>query len=278
MFLLATGGMNLRTRTAEEAWRKYDRMEARLSAPLSARMLELAGISAGMRVLDLATGRGEPAIVAAHRVGPEGSVLGVDVSDAILAMARERAAEEGVANLELRTLDAGALVDLPAETFDATLIRWGLMFFADPVAALKSVRRALLPGGKLVVAVWAEPERVPYFTLPRRVLEKYHPVPPIDFAAPGTFHYADNELLRRDLERAGFRIGQVEELEVPVVEARHIDELVDWECTFGMARLLLDLPESVQRAWAEDFAAEAESFRDGDVLRLGGVTRLVVAS
>ena len=70
-------------------------MEARLTAPLSERMLALAKLGPGMRVLDLATGRGEPAISAAHRVGPTGAVFGVDLSAAMLEIARERAAREG---------------------------------------------------------------------------------------------------------------------------------------------------------------------------------------
>jgi len=77
--------------SAEEVWQAYDAMEARLTAPLSERMLELARVGPGMRVLDLATGRGEPAIPAAHRVGPSGSVLGIDISASMLAMARLRA-------------------------------------------------------------------------------------------------------------------------------------------------------------------------------------------
>src|SRR5450432_3475412 len=85
----------------EELWRKYDAVETRLTAPVSERMLDLAAIEPGMRVLDLATGRGEPAIRAAHRVGQGGSVLGVELSEALLRMARERAAREGLSNLDL---------------------------------------------------------------------------------------------------------------------------------------------------------------------------------
>jgi SAM-dependent methyltransferase len=252
---------------AEEVWRTYDRMEARLSAPLSERMLDLAGVGPGMRVLDLATGRGEPAIPAAHRVGPSGSVVGVDVSASMLAMARERAAHEGLTNLELRAMDAASLAGIPAASFDAILVRWGLMYMDAPVDALAGARRAMVPGGVLVAAVWAEPERVPYFTLPRRVLAAYRPLPPID-----------PERLHRDLRRAGLRVAHVEELEVPVMEAETAVELVAWARAFGLTRLLNDLPEHAQRSWEEDLAREAEALRTDGVIRLGGVTRIVVAS
>ena len=83
--------------THEQIWRTYADTEQRLSAALSERMLDLTGLRSGMRVLDLATGRGEPAIRAAHRVGPTGTVLGVDISEGVLQMAHERAAREGLA-------------------------------------------------------------------------------------------------------------------------------------------------------------------------------------
>src|SRR5262245_52453311 len=122
--------------SAEEVWQTYDRMEARLTAPLSERMLDLAHLGPGMRVLDLASGRGEPCITAAHRVGPGGSVLGIDISTSMLAFARQRADEEGVTNLELREMDATSLEGIPSAHFHAVLARWGLMYMDAPVAAL----------------------------------------------------------------------------------------------------------------------------------------------
>lgn len=264
--------------SAEEVWRTYDAMEARLTAPLTERMIDLAGIRPGMHLLDLGTGRGEPAISAARRVGPSGFVLGVDVSASMLDMARQRAAREGVTNLELRVMNAEALGGIPTAYFDATLARWSLMYMGSPVAALGGARRAMVPSGVLVAAVWAEPERVPYFSLPRRVLERHRPLPPIDFAAPGTFRFADPERMQRDFRDAGLRIEHVEEMEIPVMEAETAAELVAWVRAFGLTRLLNDLPEQAQAHWEEELAQEAESLRKDGFVRLGGVTRIVVAS
>jgi hypothetical protein len=152
------------------------------------------------------------------------------------------------------------------------------MYMDSPVDALVGARRAMVPGGVLVAAVWAEPERVPYFTLPRRVLEKYRPLPPIDLASPGTFRYAHPERLLRDLHQAGFHVEHVEEFEVPVMEAQTASELVAWVRAFGLTRLLNELPEQAQRSWEEDLAKEAEALRKDGFVRLGGVTRIVVAS
>jgi ubiquinone/menaquinone biosynthesis C-methylase UbiE len=258
----------------EEIWRRYDAMEARLTAPVSERMLDLARVGPGMRVLDLATGRGEPAIRAAHRVGSKGCVLGVDPAAGVLSMAQERATLEGVTNLELRALDAAALAGVDA-SFDVALTRWGLMYMAAPVTALAAARRALVPGGVLVAAVWVEPERVPYFSVPRRVLEKWRAVPPPDRAAPGVFYYAELEPLRRDLSAAGLHLEHSEELETTVMEVATPAELVAWVRAFGLERLLSDMSERDQRAYEDDLVAAVER-RDGR-FRLGGVTRLIVA-
>ncbi|MFI5299915.1 MAG: class I SAM-dependent methyltransferase, partial [Polyangiales bacterium] len=254
------------------------RTEARLTAPVSARMIELAGLRLGMHVLDLATGRGEPAIAAAQRVAPSGSVLGVDPSATMLEMTRARAALEGVTNLTLRVSHAESLEGVPTAHFHATLVRWGLMYMDAPVAALVAARRAMVPRGVIVAALWAEPERVPYFTLPRRALEKYRAVPPIDPEAPGTFRYAELARVRRDFAAAGFAIDDVEEREVPVMEAATDEELIAWVRAFGLTRLLNELPEPTQRAWERDLIEAAAPLRRDGFVRLGGVTRIVVAT
>jgi hypothetical protein len=152
------------------------------------------------------------------------------------------------------------------------------MYMDLPVAALTAARHAMVPHGVLVAAVWAEPERVSYFTLPRRVLEKYRPVPRIDPDSPGTFRYADPDRLYRDLSRAGFRIDRAEEMEVPVMEAETGPELIEWARAFGLTRLLNDLPNEIQLAWENDLVRAAEPLRTNGLIRLGGVTRIVVAS
>lgn len=261
-----------------EIWRKYDDMEQRLTAPVSERMLELAGLRPGMQVLDLATGRGEPAIRAARGVATSGRVLGVDTSDEMLRLARERAERENISNLNLIVTSAERLECVPASCFDVTLARWCLMYFDSPIVALEAARRAMVPAGRLVAAVWAEPERVPYFTLPRQVLSKFVPVPPIDPKLPGTFRYADLLHLHDDFAKAQFTVDHVEDLLVTVMEATTDDELISWVRAFGLTRMMKVLPESVQLAWEEELIKEAKPFRVDGRYRLNGVTRIVVAS
>ncbi len=272
-----------------EAWRRYDDDERRLSAHVSERMLDLAGLRAGSRVLDIATGRGEPALRAAARVAPDGFVVGTDISDDMLDFARARAAADAVTNLALRVTDGATLAGVPEHAFDAVLCRWGLMFFDRPRQALESARRRLRPGGTLVAAVWADPERVSWWAMPRHVLGRHVGLPAIDGTGPGTgpgpfrsgpgpFRYAASEIFRADLAGAGFSVEHEEELATPIMEAATPEGLVDWCLAFGLARLLAGQPTAVETAWRRDMSTEAERYRDADGLyRLGGVTRLVVS-
>jgi SAM-dependent methyltransferase len=261
----------------EEIWRRYDAIESRLSAPLSERMLDLLDLRAGQRVLDLASGRGEPAIRAGRRVAPGGFVLGIEQSAAMVGMANERAASEGVANLAFRVADAERVTDLEPASFDAATTRWGLMYMTDPVAALVNVRRALRANGALVAALWAEPERVPYYTLPRRLLERHRSLPPDDPESPGTFRFGDLARITRDFEAAGFALDHVEEMEIPVFEAERVADVMAWVRALGPDRWLADLREDAQRAWERDLTTELSRRRRDGLIQLGGVTRLVRA-
>jgi ubiquinone/menaquinone biosynthesis C-methylase UbiE len=133
-------------------------------------MLDLGKVNPGMKVLDVATGRGEPAIPAAHRVLPDGHVLGLDADSSVLEIARERARNEGVHNLELVVSDLASIDGIPEQYFDLAIARWGLMYFQEPVRSLQVVRRALANSGRLVAAVWTDPDSAVFFQLPRAAL------------------------------------------------------------------------------------------------------------
>jgi ubiquinone/menaquinone biosynthesis C-methylase UbiE len=242
-------------------------------------MLELAGLQPGMRVLDLATGRGEPAIRAAHRVGSAGRVVGVDPSAAMLAMAEARARREGLGNLELRAGDAADADVFGPGPYDAVLCRWGLMYMAQPDQALAAIRKVVSRDARIVVAVFVEPARVSWFTEPRRFLPPERAAPAPDFEVPGPFRFAPPGKLAHALEQAGFRVTHVEEQDVPVTESRDASDVVAWCRDFGLAKLLEGLPPAADATWTSAFrqALEAQRAADG-LVRLGGVTRVVVAA
>lgn len=263
-----------------EFWRHHDAMEARLSRPLTERMLDLAGVTRGMRVLDVACGRGEPSVPAAHRVGPEGRVLGVDLVEGVLEMARERARREGLDNIAFQVADAEAL-PVGEGTFDVATLRWGLMYMREPERALASIHRALKPGGALVIASWAEPARVPWASLARRILERYREVPALPGAdEPGVFRHADPARLEAALTRTGFAVQASEEQEVPIVEAHDASDIVKWIQALGgpVMKLVSELPEPQQRAWEAELLSELEKSRAEGKVTLGGVTRLTLGT
>ena len=264
--------------TPTELWRRYDDDEQRLSAHVSERMLDLAGVRPGLRVLDIASGRGEPALRAAARVAPQGHVLGTDRSDDMLAFARERARQANIANLSLQVADAQTLDGVPEQAFDVALCRWGLMYLPQPRQALAAIAGRLVADGCFVAASWAEPARVSYWTMPRDVLARQVALPAIDEAQPGPFQHARPERLRADLEAAGFAVEHEEELFTAVMESATPAGLVAWCEAFGLGRLLDAHPAAVREAWERDMTQAAAGWRDADGLyRLGGVTRLTLA-
>ena len=185
------------------AWKKWRETFERSAQPVSDFLVELAQIRPGHRVLDVATGTGEPALTAARRVGPTGRVVATDQSSQMLAIARERATALGLQNVEFRQMDAEAL-DLPENTFDAVLCRWALMFFPDLAGCLGRLRLLLIPGGCFATAVWDVPEKVPMISLTTRVVTQMLGEPPVPPGTPNPFNLADTARLERMLAQAGF--------------------------------------------------------------------------
>jgi ubiquinone/menaquinone biosynthesis C-methylase UbiE len=129
-------------------------------------LVELAEIKQGDRVIDIATGIGEPAITAAKKVGVEGYVLATDISPQMLAIAKERTVSLGLQNIvEFKEVDAEKILDLqqqqPLSPFAAVLCRWGLMFFPNLASTLTNIYKLLSSGGRIAAAVWSEPAKVP---------------------------------------------------------------------------------------------------------------------
>lgn len=261
-----------------ELWRRHDAMERALSAPLSARMLALAALQSGMRVLDVASGRGEPALPAARAVGPGGFVLATDLDADVLALARERAEGEGLSQVQFRAIPAERLAALDEAPFDAAFVRWGLMYMADPVAALSAVAACTQAHAPLVLALWADAEQVDYFSLPRAVLARHVELDRIDPDVPGPFRYGRIFAIEAVLHAAGWRLDMIEDMRVEVAGYAEIDQLIDWTLDFGMRRLLVDCSAEVRAAWHADMRAELSRLPVVNGCRhLGGVTRLVRA-
>jgi len=190
---------------AGESWaRLQDRLDRQLQ-PLGRRVMAALGLASAERVIDIGCGCGQTSLELAQAVGPRGSVLGIDVSAPMLAVARGRAPPPGSA--PVRFIEADAQVfDFQQAVADAVFSRFGVMFFADPIAAFANIRAALRPGGRLAFVCWRDVALNPFMTLPFAAAAPFLPEPPApaDPLAPGPFAFADGERLRAILAGAGF--------------------------------------------------------------------------
>jgi SAM-dependent methyltransferase len=240
-----------------------DYVDAR-TAHLTARMLELARIRPGDRVLELACGPGGSGLAAAEQAG---EVVLSDVAPSMVAAAMRRAAARGLTNVVPRELELER-IDEPGESYDVVLCREGLMFAADPARAGHEIRRVLRPGGRAVVAVWGARERNPWLGLVFRTVVSELGASPVPPGMPGPFALADPADLSKALP---FDDLAVESLAVPL-HASGFDEW--WERTTALsgplARQLAALPEQTVRRIRDRLHESVRTFESDAGLTLPG--------
>lgn len=196
----------------------------------------------GERVLDLGCGFGETTLQLASLVGDGGSALGIDVAEPFVLAAREEAAAEGIANVEFITADVQTL-ELPRE-FDYAYARMGLMFFANPVAALRNVANALKPGGRLCAVVWRRKLDNEWVHRAEQVVDEYldHPEETDEpTCGPGPFSMANADTVTEQLKIAGFEEISLRRSDLPLKIGKDLDEAVEFNMALGPAGEVLRL-------------------------------------
>jgi ubiquinone/menaquinone biosynthesis C-methylase UbiE len=183
-------------------WEKHREMIRQMFAPVTRALVEEGLIGRGHAVLDIATGPGEPALDVAALVGPQGRVAGIDLVPEMVAAARRASDRLAFRNTQF---DVALADHLPfaADTFDAVISRFGVMFFPSPVDAVREILRVLKPGKKLALAVWHLAEKNPFFYTTSRIIEGYIDSPPLAPDAPDAFRFASPGKLRNILAEAG---------------------------------------------------------------------------
>jgi SAM-dependent methyltransferase len=194
---------------AGEMGRKWlthiDRFEGMI-APIGDALLARAAIVPGERVIDLGCGGGLTSLAAARAIGPEGAVLGLDISPDLIDEARRRA--EGHPNVTFLCADAATVaLDTP---YDRLISRFGSMFFADPYAAFTNLHALIKPGGRIDLAIWAAPRDNPWMMELMGVARSHIDIPSPDPRAPGPFAFADLDYVRDILAHAGFSAPDIE--------------------------------------------------------------------
>jgi SAM-dependent methyltransferase len=196
----------------------------------------------GDRALDLGCGFGDTTRRLAELVGPEGEAVGVDAAARFIDVARREAEEAGFANasflvadVEARELDSG---------FDYAFSRFGTMFFANPVAALRNVRRALAPGGRLCMVVWRRKLDNEWLHRAERVVEQFLTRPEVTdepTCGPGPFSMASADTTTDVLVRAGFEDISLHRCDIEIAIGADLDHAVDFVMALGPAGELIRL-------------------------------------
>ena len=197
-------GPNFASAEYAEQWRRGKRLRGEASEAVTEMMLELANIRGGDRVLELAAGMGDLAVMTARHVGPDGYVLATDISANMLKLAAEAVREAGLTNAETRVLDAENL-DIAPNSFNVALCRSALMLFPNSAKALAGVYRALRPAGRFAVTVWSTAEKNPFHGLPLAIVSRLSKVPLPAPGQPGLFALSGQGVLEEHYKKAGFR-------------------------------------------------------------------------
>jgi SAM-dependent methyltransferase len=275
--------MTLPNQTQREAWNgesghrwvaDADRRDAVL-APVADALLAAARLRSGEAVLDVGCGCGATTIAAADAAAP-GEVLGIDLSEPMLALARERAGDRNVrflyADAQTQRLDPGR--------FDVAISRFGTMFFDDPVAAFANIATAMRAGGRLSLATWQPLAANDWLMVPGAALLRFGQIPEaVTGSGPGMFAQADPAIVDRVLTDAGWTEVQVQPTDVTLRLGRDASEATDYLAGTGIARAVLETiaPEHRKEAIAAvtDALAPHEST---DGVMLGASINLITAS
>ncbi len=250
--------------SAAEAWDRWMPTLQSWLGPPTELMLDLARIGPGDRILDVAAGAGEPAMTAARRVGPTGSVLATDISPNILDYARRAAAAQGLANMETRVMD-GEHLALPDAAFDAVLSRVGLIYFPDQQRALSEIRRVLVPGGRIAAMVYATPEHNPFFSIPISIIRRRAQLPPPAPGQPGPFSLGAAGALEAAYRRTGFSEITIRTVAAPLRMASVAEYLRFARESFGaLHQMLAGLTEAEREAAWDEIARELRQFEGPD--------------
>jgi ubiquinone/menaquinone biosynthesis C-methylase UbiE len=243
-------------------------MDARL-APVTDELLARASACSGEKVLDIGCGSGATTVPLAEAVGPNGLVTGIDISETMLAAARERC--RGLAQVSLENTDA-QMHPFPEGSYDLLASRFGVMFFGDPYAAFENLLRALRPQGRLHFVCWAPVGQNPWFTVPLEVAKRHlgapEPKPP---RAPGPLAFSEAEYVQDILARAGFANIRIDPFRTAMESSETLEQQAKLFLKLGpAARLIAEREPDAEtlQTLTSDLITELAGYKTGDQVSL----------
>lgn len=237
-------------------WQKHSDNIRVMFEPITRAMIEQAGIVQGQSALDVAGGAGEPSLTIAEVVGPSGSITYTDAVAEMIAVAEPEARRRGLTNIKFHQCPADSL-PFESNSFDVVVCRLGVMFFPDPLAALREMLRVTRPGGYLSLAAWSGSPFNPFFRIITDVIARYIDTPAQDPNAPGAFRFAESGALAGVLDQAGAIHVSERQLQF------HIQAPVSLEEFWPMRAEMSDtLREKVARLSAEQLLRVAQEVQE----------------
>jgi SAM-dependent methyltransferase len=247
------------------------------NAPVRAWLLRELAPQPGDTVLELSAGAGDTGFEIARLLGDDGRLISTDFAAEMVEVARRRAGELGLLNVEFRIIDAERIA-LADDSVDGVVCRYGYMLMADPRRALAETRRLLRPGGRLALAVWSAAENNPWASVAGKLFVERGHLPPPEHGAPGIFSLADEDRLRTLLTGAGFTSVRADHVPVAFRFGK-VDEYVAWATnTAGaLAMVLRGLPEEERGSLTRELEERFAPFQVGNGYRFPGVALCAVA-
>jgi SAM-dependent methyltransferase len=267
----------------EQGGPRWVQLQEKLDAqigPLGLVALQRVATQSGERVMDVGCGCGQTSLQLAERVGPDGFVLAIDISEPMLNRAREQKQTLGVTNIEFCTADAQTY-PFERERFDVIFSRFGVMFFEDPTAAFRNLRTALRRNGRLTFLCWQALDKNDWARVPLKAALQHVPPPaPPAPGAPGPFAFADPERVRQILTDAGFTAVRCEpyEAELNLGGATTVDEAAKFSLEVGpVARLMADADAAARLRVAQAVREALVPYASAKGVRVPGAVWIVQA-
>jgi SAM-dependent methyltransferase len=247
--------------------------------PVTERMIAMARIAHGQRVVDLACGIGNPAFAIAEIVGANGQVLGFDINPPMIEGAQAWARANGIANVQFRVIPTELDLGIAPNSCDAATCRFGLMYMADPVGALRALYQVLKSGAHVAVSTWGPLERFPLFTVAGGIIGRHVNLPPPDPTAPGPSAIPEATVLESYLSAAGFADAENVVFDVPCYVT---DTPADFwsllsETGGPLVTLLASLTETQRRAIRDDAIRTLGAMFPSGPVALGGEAIIAAA-